>query len=209
MDGVLVDSEPLYLDVNQFFFKQNGFEINVEEYKSFIGISATKMWSYIKEKFNLTQTNEELKELEKERKYEKLKETDLVPTAGVVDFLEILKKNDYILTIASSAMRKNIDLILDKLDIKKYFDFIVSGEDVTRGKPNPDIFLKVANHYDKLPTDCIVIEDSTNGVLAAKSAGMFCIGYNNPNSGKQDLSKADLIVDNFNDKKLFDVILKR
>lgn len=102
--------------------------------------------------------------------------------------------------------KKNIDLILKKLDIEKYFDFVVSGEQVVKGKPEPDIFLKVADHYGRQPNDCIVIEDSTNGVLAAKAAKMFCIGYYNPYSGNQDLTKADLIIDNFKDQKLFDLI---
>src|SRR5690606_5174684 len=101
---------------------------------------------------------------------------------------------------------KNIDLILQKLDIEKYFDFVVSGEQVVKGKPEPDIFLKVANHYSIHPKDCMVIEDSTNGVLAAKAANMFCVGYYNPSSGNQDLTKADLIIDSFNDPRLYSII---
>lgn len=209
MDGVLLDSEKLYLNVNQIFFKELGVDISITEHQTFVGISATKMWTYIKNKFNLSQSVEELKELEKELKHKTLTETKLVPTSGVVDFLDFLKQKGFILTIASSGLKKNIDLILQKLDIEKYFDFIVSGEQVLKGKPEPDIFLKVATHYKMQPSDCIVIEDSTNGVLAAKSADMFCIGYYNPNSGNQDLTKADIIIDNFKDKRLFDIIENR
>ena len=72
-----------------------------------------------------------------------------------------------------------------------------------RGKPEPDIFLKAAQHFQLPPADCIVIEDSTNGVKAAKAAGMYCVGYYNPNSGKQDLSGADLIVESFTDERLY------
>lgn len=209
MDGVLLDSEKLYLEMNQIFFKKLGADISIAEHQTFVGISATKMWTYIKEKFNLTQHVEELKELEKELKHATLKETDLVPTFGVIDFLEYLKSIGHTITIASSGLKKNIDLILEKLDIEQYFDLVVSGEQVVNGKPAPDIFLKVADHFGRKPQECIVIEDSTNGVLAAKAADMFCIGYYNPTSGNQDLTKADLIIDNFKDQNLFDIFEKK
>ena len=78
----------------------------------------------------------------------------------------------------------------------------MSGEQVARGKPEPDIFLMVSKHYECRVEDCVVIEDSTNGVTAAKAAGMACLGYYNPTSGKQDLSKADLVFDKFRDATL-------
>lgn len=208
MDGVLLDSEKLYMDMNQVFFRKLGADISIAEHQTFVGISATKMWTYIKDKFNLLHSVDELKELEKELKHKTLKETDLVPSFGVIDFLEFLKEKGYTITIASSGLKKNIDLILQKLDIEKYFDFIVSGEQVIKGKPEPDIFLKVANQYSKHPNDCIVIEDSTNGVLAAKAAKMFCVGYYNPNSGNQDLTQADIIINSFKDKNLYEIVEK-
>jgi HAD superfamily hydrolase (TIGR01509 family) len=206
MDGVLLDSEKLYLEMNQIFFKKLGANISVAEHQSFVGISATKMWTFIKDKFNLSETVEELIKQEKELKYKALKAAKLVPTIGVIDFLEFLKRKNYQIAIASSGLKKNINLILQKLDMEKYFDLVVSGEQVEKGKPEPDIFLKVASQYGISPKDCIVIEDSTNGVLAAKAAKMFCIGYYNPTSGSQDLSKADLIINSFKDSRLLDII---
>lgn len=206
MDGVLLDSEKLYMDMNQIFFEELGVKIDTAEYQTFVGISATKMWTYIKDKFDLMHTVDELKELERELKHTTLKAAKLVPTVGVVDFLGFLKQNTYSIAIASSGLRKNIDLILQKLDIENYFDFVVGGEQVVKGKPEPDIFLKVAAHFNKHPKDCIVIEDSTNGVAAAKAADMFCIGYYNPTSGNQNLSQADMIIDSFKNPQLFDLI---
>lgn len=208
MDGVLLDSEKLYMDMNRILFKKLGADVSITEHQTFVGISATKMWTYIKNKFNLTQSVDELIELEKELKYTTLIETNLVPAFGVIDFLECLKRKKHTITIASSGLKKNIDLILHKLDIEKYFDFVVCGEQVKKGKPEPDIFLKVADHYGKQTADCIVIEDSANGVLAAKAANMFCIGYYNPGSGNQDLTKADIVIHNFKDQKLFDIFEK-
>ncbi|HMS70667.1 MAG TPA: HAD-IA family hydrolase, partial [Saprospiraceae bacterium] len=83
----------------------------------------------------------------------------------------MLKQRSYTIAIASSGLKKNIDLILQKLNIGEYFELIVSGEQVAKGKPEPDIFLTVSEHYHANPKDCIVIEDSKNGVLAAKAAG--------------------------------------
>ncbi|MGH7740338.1 MAG: HAD family hydrolase [bacterium] len=202
LDGVLLDSEEFYMDMNQKFFKELGADISLEEHQTFVGISATKMWAYIKEKANLSQTVEELKALERELKHKTLLETKLVSSNGVVEFLKRLKASQYTLAIASSEFRKNIELILNKLGVTEFFDLIVSGEDVANGKPAPDIFLKVSSHYGREPGDCVVIEDSTNGVMAAKSASMTCLAYFNPTSGKQDLSRADLVFDHFDDKKL-------
>ena len=78
----------------------------------------------------------------------------------------------------------------------------MSGEEVKKGKPDPEIFLTTANKLNVPPSKCIVIEDAANGVLAAKSAGMKCIGLQNPGSGNQDLSKADLVINNFNELDL-------
>ena len=208
VDGVLLDSETLYMEMNQSLFTQLGADISYSEYQTFIGISGKKMWTYIKEKSGLSQTVDELIAIEKELKHITLKKTDLIPTIGLVDFLKLLKQRSYTIAIASSGLKKNIDLILQKLNIGEYFELIVSGEQVAKGKPEPDIFLTVSEHYHANPKDCIVIEDSKNGVLAAKAAGMFCVGYYNPSSGEQDLSKADLVIKHFNDFRLVDLIGK-
>lgn len=204
LDGVLLDSEPLYMTMNQKFFKTLGAEISEEVYHTFVGISATTMWANIKAKAHLSQSVEELKGLEKELKYKTLNETQLVPTEGVVELLEKLKAGQNTMAIASSGLRKNIDLILNKLNVTQYFDLIVSGEDVLKGKPEPDIFLKVSDHFGRKPEDSVVIEDSKNGVLAAKAAGMTCLAYFNPHSGNQDLTKADFVFDHFKDPKLYE-----
>ena len=92
------------------------------------------------------------------------------------------------------TMWSQIDFILKGLDIKHLVHSIISGEDVDKGKPYPEIFLKVAGMAGINPGSCLVIEDSFNGVTAAKNAKMKCIGYINPNSGDQELSKADMVV---------------
>lgn len=85
-------------------------------------------------------------------------------------------------------------MILNKLEIIKYFDIIVSGDEVQNSKPSPDIFLLAAKLLCAMPNECLVIEDSENGVKAAKLAGMKCVGFKNPNSGNQDLTLSDTVV---------------
>jgi len=206
MDGVLLDSESLYWKVNFKFFDDLGVDITHDEYNSFIGISGRKMWSYIKEKGNLPQSISSLIIEEKQRKYDALAREDLMPNNGLYKLLEYLKAEEIDCCIASSGLMKNIQLILNKLKVAEHFSHIVSGEMVTNGKPSPDIFLQAAKHFSKNASDCVVIEDSRNGVEAAKSARMSCVGYINQGSGNQDLSKADLIIDSLIDQRLFEFI---
>ncbi len=205
LDGVLLDSESLYKIVNMNLFTDLGVHITDEEYNSFIGISGDKMWSYIKEKGSLTQSISELRAMERERKFDGLSEADLVPNDGLLELLHHIKENNIPTCIASSGLMKNIKLILSKLDVEAFFSYIVSGEMPKHGKPAPDIFLLAAKHYNIRPEDCLVIEDSRNGTLAAKVAGMTCIGYINPGSGNQDLSKADLIISSLVDRRIIDL----
>ena len=202
MDGVLLDSEPLYMEMNQRYFQQLGIHISRKEHESFVGMSATKMWTHIKQKYQLAEDVPYLKEKEKQLKYEMLSNTKLSPSRGIVEFLKFLKQKEYRLAIASSSPRRNIDLIIKKIETQTFFDFIISGEEVERGKPEPDIFLKTAAAFNLRPGECIVVEDSTNGIKAAKAAGMLCIGYKNPTSGQQDLSLANIIIDSFYDAEL-------
>lgn len=203
MDGVLVNSEPLYLSLNREFYKKIGADISPEEYQSFIGMGGPAMWGYIVSKYQLNYTVEELKAHDLQFKYDALKSTNLVPIEGVVEFLYFLKAKQLPLGIASSGRRKNIDLILSKLGIEKYFSVIVSGEEVENGKPDPDIFLLAAKKLNTNPVTCVVVEDSKNGVTAAKLAGMQCVGFFNPGSGNQDLSAADMIFDSFKNTSLY------
>ncbi|GBF50445.1 HAD-superfamily hydrolase, subfamily IA, variant 3 [Leptospira ryugenii] len=206
MDGVILDSEKIYLDMNQKWFHELGFHLPIQIHQNYIGISASIFWNFLKSEFKLKEDVQHYIELEKELKFKTLSRLDLKPTDYLVDFLNFLKVKNCKIALASSSLRKNINLILSKLDVTGYFDFIISGEEVAFGKPNPDIFLKVSEFFNCSTSNCIVMEDSTNGIKAAKAANMFCVGYYNPNSGNQDLSQADLIINNFRDKRIFELI---
>lgn len=199
MDGVILNSEKLYLEMNQEWFREIGISLSIEDHRLFIGASARLFWNYIKATNRLNIDIEEYILKERELKHKVLQSEELSPTPGLRSFLEKLRARRYPCAIASSGLRMNIELILSKLKIAGYFDLVVSGEDIENGKPAPDIFLKVSSHFQQPPALCFVIEDSHNGVMAAKAAGMYCFGFINPDSGNQDLSKSDVTFTNFDD----------
>lgn len=208
MDGVVVDTEPTYRKINGEIYKELNVSITLEEQFSFVGNGSKIIWTKIKNKGNLTQSVEELMEMSKSRKYDYLSKIDskIVPIMGIESLLSMLKANGFIIAMASSSPRKNIEVILNKVKLINYFQYIVSGEDVEKGKPNPDIFLKAAEKFKAEAQDCTVIEDSNNGVVGAKAAGMKCVGFRNLNSGNQNIDKADIILNAFDEEGINRII---
>ncbi|MBS1517888.1 MAG: HAD family phosphatase [Bacteroidetes bacterium] len=207
MDGVLIDSEPAYRKMNMEHFSELGFEMSEEEYNGFVGMSSFRMWDRIKSDYDLEHSVEELMESEKMRMYSVLS-SDMIstPVSGINELILSFERSNFRLSVASSSPRDNIQLVLNKHGLNIHFDYIISGEEVLNGKPAPDIFLKTAEHFKVKPDSCYVIEDSANGVKAAKSAGMNCIAYINPNSGNQDVSDADLSVESFSDEEIIKIL---
>lgn len=199
MDGVILDSETLYKHNNKIFFSSLGMDVSDEMYNTFIGLSSTKMWEKLKSTFDLPNDILYYKDLEKEEKYQLLSRTDLFAHDALETLLSHLKVNDINIGLASMSMKKNIILVIEKLKIESYFQVIKSGEDVTNGKPHPEIFIKTAEELGISTESCLVIEDSKNGVAAAKAANMQCIGFINVGSGNQDLSLADWVVNGYDE----------
>ncbi len=207
MDGVLIDSEPLYVEMNGELFGELGISMDPSEYHQFVGMSSPLMWTMIREKFSLSQSATELMNMEKARIHNLLSSDRIsAPISGVENLLESLKQSGIVMCVASSSARKNVETVLQKLDIAQYFNTVVCGEDIDNGKPAPDIFLKASSLVNVPAECCIVIEDSYNGLCGAKAAGMRCIGYAGDNESKQDLSGADLIIRSFHEEDIQRVI---
>ncbi len=152
MDGVLVDTEPIYFGISRRLFSFLGFRIPLEEHYTFVGISATEMWGKLHKKFNLGQSVGDLMALEKQEQYRELSAiTSLPPIEGIPALLETLLDRQINLSIASSSPKKIVDLILEKTNLASFFNVIVSGEEVMRGKPYPDIFLKSSKRLHVSP----------------------------------------------------------
>lgn len=198
MDGVIVDSQPGYFEVDMKLLKDLGVDMPKEEYDSYIGTKTAYVWGAIKEKYGLKQTTEELVDMERTAYLNFLQqEGNVKPMDGVKETIELLRSNGIKLAVASSSPLKVIEFTMKALKFGPYFDEIVTGDYVKRSKPEPDTFLYAAEKLGVPSNECIVIEDSGNGAIAAKRAGMKCIGYISPHSGNQDLSSADYIVDSF------------
>lgn len=195
MDGVIIDSEPVHLDLEEKLFKLYGIEMSKEEHNAFVGSTSHYMWGTIRDKYSLSQSLDELVEKDRKSYFELLSKLEEVePIEGVDGLIKELHENGVKIAVASSSPLDVIELVLDKIKIKQYFDVVVTGDFVEKSKPEPDIFLYAAEKLGAKPQECIVIEDSHNGVIAAKKAGMKCIGFKNLNSGNQDLSEADKII---------------
>jgi haloacid dehalogenase superfamily, subfamily IA, variant 3 with third motif having DD or ED/haloacid dehalogenase superfamily, subfamily IA, variant 1 with third motif having Dx(3-4)D or Dx(3-4)E len=197
MDGVIIDSEMLHAQKNTIIFNELGIEVPDNFRRRLPGLSSFKKWEILKNMFNLKQEVNELVEIDRSSYQEFLKNEIhlLKPIEGIPELLEDLKGNNIKIALASSSPMDIIELVINSFKLGKYFDILVTGDCVERCKPDPDIFIYAAGKMNTAPENCVVIEDSGNGVRAAKSAGMKCIGYRNLNSGNQDLSPADIIVD--------------
>jgi len=198
MDGVLIDSQPYHFAVEDKMCREMGIDVSIEESHSFVGMAGAKVWSYLKSKYALQESIAELLAFENKARTAYFSSLENVqPIPGVVELLKGLKQHDIKTALASSSSVEVIEIFISKLGIKDYFQKIISGDAVENGKPDPDIFLYTATALGENPSDCLVIEDSANGVKAAKLAGMKCIGFRNKNSGAQDLSLADMVIDDF------------
>ena len=196
MDGVIVESEHIHIEAEQQTMLKHGVRISAEELHAYTGTTAEFMFTELIRKYKLNTTFERIFS-EKEDILFRLLEKETRPTKGVIKLLKKLKQKGIRLAIASSSDRKLIEYILRRLDISRLFDFVVGAEDIAHSKPNPEIFLKSARGLKVKPVECLVVEDAKLGIDAAKSAGMKAIGYRNPNSGDQDLSRADMIIYDF------------
>ncbi|WP_396195038.1 HAD family hydrolase [Flavobacterium sp.] len=208
MDGVIVDTEPVHHFAYNQHFKQLGISITPEMYASFTGNSTKNIFERLKAEFNLQEDVQTLVQTKRELFNEAFDhKEDLYLLDGVEDLIKDLHRNGMQLVLASSSATVTINRIFNRFGLHRYFTHIVSGEDFPKSKPHPAIFQHAAFLAQTPVESCIVIEDSTNGILAAKAAGIYCIGYDSFHSKMQDYSKADVIIKHFNELN-FDYIKK-
>jgi HAD superfamily hydrolase (TIGR01509 family) len=198
MDGVLADTEPIYMGINRDLLSMLGVTVPSEQFLPYVGIPSKRMWTELRSRFELQQPLSELIRLEKDRQVQHLTSMNQIPEIpGVRQLLEELRHMGIPMAVASSSSRGIVELILSKIGVRHFFTAIVSGQDVLQGKPAPDCFLKAAEALGVDPKNCVVIEDSPPGVEGAKHAGMLCVGFANTHSGNPDLSSADLVLNDF------------
>jgi HAD superfamily hydrolase (TIGR01509 family) len=198
MDGVLVDTEPIYIDINRHLFKELGVEMSEERIMSYVGVPAKRMWAEIRRDFLLPESLDELIQAERSEQWQRMSAMTLLPpTDGVVPFLKQLMNAGIRRAVASSTALDLIQLIISQALIGRYFEVVISSDAVKEGKPAPDIFLYAASELDCAPSDCVVVENSPHGIRGARRAGMKTVGFANQLSRDLDLSEADLVIADF------------
>lgn len=194
MDGVLVDSEPFYMEQELISYARYGIALEKSALSRFVGTTQGSMWSTIKDEFRLTEPLEFLVAQHHRQLIQAMGSDPLASMPGAQTLLAALNAAGTACAVGSSSSGELVEVILRDTQLRPYFQHVVCGSDVKQGKPAPDIFLLTAERLGVNPDLCLVIEDSSHGVAAAKAAGMFCIGLLNPNSGEQNLSAADRCV---------------
>ena len=200
MDGVIINSEPLHKKAYKLMFDEFNLNVSDELYASFTGMSTTPICEKLCSIFSLDQSPRTL--VKTKRKHFKSlfqngHEFQLID--GVLELIKHYHKKGITLILASSASMPNINMIFKKFGLDPYFKAKISGADLKASKPHPEIFEKATELTGSSKNECVVIEDATNGIVAAKAAGLFCIAYNGGYSKNQDYSNADMVITNFED----------
>jgi HAD superfamily hydrolase (TIGR01509 family) len=198
MDGVIVDTEPVHHYAYFQHFQQLNIEVSDELYRTYTGNSTRNVFQKIKDQFNLSHEVEDLIQTKRSIFNDAFDtKEDLYLIDGVEDLIKDLHANGIQLILASSASKVTIDRVFNRFNLNQYFTHKVSGEDFPKSKPHPAIFEHAASLSIAPKENCIVIEDSTNGILAAVGANIYCVGYDSLHSKDQDLSKANMLVKHF------------
>jgi HAD superfamily hydrolase (TIGR01509 family) len=206
MDGVISDSYRLHFDAWRETFARRSLEFAEEDFIDLFGgrndfIIGSVMGRQVPKRTVKSMIRG------KEEAFRRKATGQIKPFPGVLALLDALKKGDFKLGLVSSAPMENIDLALSELNLTGVFDCIVSGQDVTEGKPSSRIYLLAAEKLRSLPSDCVVIEDSPLGVKAAKTAGMKCVAVSNTHHPQQ-LREADKVFDSLEDVDLITLLMR-
>lgn len=198
MDGVLINSEPFHFKVWKETLQRRGINLDYNVYKDCIGSTVGFLMKLLHENYGISLEDDSLLTEMKEMKEELMKKEGFPPLIPYAkELLQNLSGGGYRMVVASSSPQSYIEKVTKHWGIKQYFNKLISGESVRHPKPAPDVFLKAAGEMGLQPGECIVVEDSENGCKAAKNAGITCMAYYNPDSGKQNLGSAYMVVEGY------------
>ncbi|MBI2906896.1 MAG: HAD family phosphatase [Chloroflexi bacterium] len=203
MDGVIVDTAPFHFAAWQDSVAEIGVQFSEEDFRRTFGMRNDAIVRFIKGQ-DATEGEIWLFVERKEERFRRRIKESIVPLPGVLPLLEGLREAGFRMAIASSAPLKNVLFIAEALKIREYFQAIVSEQDVTIGKPDPQVFLIAADKLRLPPRCCVVIEDAVVGVRAAKAAGMGCVAVTNTHPG-EGLAEADLVVASLEEVRASDI----
>ncbi len=189
-DGVILDSESVHINSTIYAFNKLGISLNEEDIDELIGKHPEDYKIYFLKKYSFSY--EEFRKIQKEKYYNLLESTPFFDR--IINLIKKLHSMNIPLAITTSGSKKSTIQILQKAGLEKVFAELVTFEDYTFRKPNPEPYLVTAKKLNVKPQDCLVFEDSSVGIEAAKRAEMRCIALPNEYTKKQDFSKADKII---------------
>ena len=210
MDGVIVDTEPEYKKRTEHFFRQKGFDISDELYNLTCGSNMKETYELFKKRVKGFRMDYEAYVQEKRALYQNqpIDARECVDKE-IYDLLEWLKKQDFHIALASSSSPETITRYLAQLGIEEYFEMYVSGSWFERSKPDPAIYLYTMEKMKVEPSQCVVVEDSTYGITAARAAGAIVIAKKDERFA-YDQSGADYLITSLPEiKKVIEEVIGR
>ena len=190
LDGVIVDSEVKNKERLYSFLVQYNHDITFADVCKTAGFGNTETRKYVGEVTGMDADEAYGLYSAFKKTWQGIKSYGDIVNEDAVELLKWLKVNNYLIALASSSTRKKLNVKLSESETLQYFDYLVSAEEVERGKPDPQMFLKAAEHFNVSPENCVVIEDSPVGIEAGKRAGMTVVARDN-RILPVDTSKAD------------------
>lgn len=200
MDGVVVDNHQYHFQAWMAFAEKHKFELNEKIYRDkFNGKTNVDLFNMI---FG-NPSAEEMKSYadEKEGMYKKIYAPVMKAHTGLIDFLELLRRHQIKIALGTSAPTGNVDFVLDPLKLRQYFDVIVDGPQVKKGKPDPEVYQLCAAKLGLEPKQCVVFEDALAGLEAGERAGCAIIGVATSHEAYELKVKTDLIIHDFTEAK--------
>ena len=183
MDGTIVDSLPYHYEAWKIFFNENKVENFSEKLNEYKGGGTLDLMRTV---YGNQYSKKELKKMseDKEKIFRKIYKGEIKQILGFKKFLDELKSKDIMVGLASNAIRKNVSMIINELEIYDYFDSIICGDEVINGKPNPEMFNESIDRFNINKNDCLIFEDSIEGVEGAINSGIKAIGVTSSYSNK-------------------------
>jgi len=191
LDGVMVDSEPVHERATAEYLDGLGATVDQELFDDMMGRRVRDLTDAIAERLGLPP---ERVFCDREVIFWRLLDEGIEPMPGLHAAVDRLAGAGLPLAVASSGTRAYVDHVLERLEVRAAFDAVVSGEDVDRAKPDPEIYLLAAERLHADPGDCVAIEDTTHGIAAARGAGMRAVAVTHPLNATLDLTAADAVV---------------
>lgn len=202
LDGTLVDNNAYHIDAWKAFYEKKGLDFSLDVYKNRINGRINNDIFRIIMGDHITQADIDAYGAEKEALYRELYAAYIKPVNGLLDFLMALQQSEIPMGIATSGIVPNIEFMFSHIPIREYFGAVIDVEMISKGKPDPEIFLKAAAALHVNPQECIAFEDSLAGIRSAKAAGMYVVGLSTTHTREDIALDADWVVTDYTDTPL-------